>query len=155
MTMTKDEIRAEIERLEAMLNEPDWAAYEAAKRASYDTPPQYYDNYQVQGLIAAWPHMPETVALQAENEKLLAKLEMALRKLPSDALSELHGEIVGQYLPGVWYDWHEGECPVDGGLKVEVRFVNGETNCECTASAWSWGGVGGPYCITAFRILPD
>lgn len=55
---------------------------------------------------------------------------------------------------GEWVAWMGGECPVDSGAALEVRFRDGEVVCgaECR---WSWqhNGVGSD--IIAYRIIPE
>lgn len=37
-----------------------------------------------------------------------------------------------------WIEWKGGKCPVDGSVKVDVRFRNGEVDEGLSADGWVW-----------------
>lgn len=51
-----------------------------------------------------------------------------------------------------WIEWHGGECPVDGCVKVEYRLRDGDTSNE-PASCLAWEHEGECYDIIAYRII--
>lgn len=162
--MTKDEIRAEIERLETMLNEPDFEAYRNAADAMLqeehdpidicETPMGLLDRAVIYGLIAAWPHMPETKALQEENEALKAAIA---RDYAGHSF-----KVEATYQPNVWYDWHGGECPVKPNTKVIVKFGDDSEEfgphpakdwSDGSDCWWKWEDANRDNQITSFKII--
>ena len=75
---------------------------------------------------------------------------------------------VGEYLPGYvmlsikplaqqpadddWIEWAGGDCPVDSGVTLDVRFRDGEVvyGAECR---WSWQHNGVESDIIAYRVV--
>ncbi|WP_313382833.1 hypothetical protein [Pantoea sp.] len=53
-----------------------------------------------------------------------------------------------------WIEWHGGECPVDGCVKVEYRLRDGETSNE-PASCLAWEHEGECYDIIAYRVIEN
>lgn len=156
--MTKDEIRAEIERLQAeyeRLESEDRAKYKAADDAftkAGSTAP--IGQRLTAGLIAAWPFMPET--RQLKDELAALKGAMAMKGFTYD-VEHSTLELRKEYEPGVWYDWHGGECPIKNpSTDIKVRFRDGEEEiCKANYYKSIWFHAGSPCDITAFRILPN
>ena len=177
MTMTKYEIRAEIERLEKMLEEPNYETYRNAADAFIlderdpqtpcETPMCEEDEAVICGLIAAWPHMPETRRLKDELAALKGETHDDRIKATLSVMEEMWAsKYKPTYLPGIWYDWHGGECPVDDDTIVEVKMgktkipenIHGPYQAHVWmprgSDNWWGGGYSGEYLITAFRIVP-
>ena len=55
-----------------------------------------------------------------------------------------------------WIKWEGGECPVDGGVVVNIRMRDGETGSG-DGPDWWWGrtGDGDPGEIIAYRIVSE
>jgi hypothetical protein len=131
---TADELRAELERRE---KEPDWVSYVEAENAYFD---EWYKDAQgtsqrdrIVGLIAAWPLMPETVALKAELARYKADLEVA---------------------PNPWIPHDGGPCPVaDKKRQIQVKFRDGDTEyCEAGYYKSIWHHDDAGYDIIAYRL---
>lgn len=88
-----------------------------------------------------------------------------------------HVADVGDYLPGYvllsmtppqpkkdayrqiendgWIEWHGGECPVDMGLMVEVRFRDGRINGVIPAYRCGWLNLCAGDDIIAYRVIEN
>ena len=156
--MTKDEIRAEIERLENEYREIEALEADTYRPAlnvffeAYREAHMSDDEDYRQGLIAAWPHMPETVALKAELAAL--KGAMAMKGFAYDAEHSTL-KLREEYLPNVWHDWHGGKCPVDGHMQTEMIMRAERPLGPCSAGEVRWSHMDNPGDIIRFRILPD
>jgi len=54
-----------------------------------------------------------------------------------------------------WIEWKGGDCPVEEGTPVEVRFQNGKpSNGSCAAEEWDWShGDASGFDIIAYRVV--
>lgn len=75
------------------------------------------------------------------EEKYMQALEVALPVLEQQ-----------EKLAEGWIEWHGGECPVDGRVKVEYRLRDGVTSNE-PASCLAWEHDGECYDIIAYRVV--
>lgn len=84
---------------------------------------------------------------RAEKRDLLRQLDEARGQL----LPEQAGCRKEDTEDDGWITWEGGRCPVGNGVRVEVRFRDGNYNYEEVAGRWDWGcdGTGGD--IVAYR----
>lgn len=70
-----------------------------------------------------------TIHRQSPQEKAIEDAQKAI-----EALNALGGNYE---LAKKWIDWHGGECPVDGNVKVEVELRSGHIETR-KAKKWAW-----------------
>lgn len=55
-----------------------------------------------------------------------------------------------------WIEWGGGECPVNPGKRVHVKFRNGEIDDDGTSpSRMRWSHIGKNYDIIAYRVIEN
>ena len=52
-----------------------------------------------------------------------------------------------------WIEWHGGECPVDAGTSVDLKFADGEVVENDIASRQRWDSNDRYYKIIAYRVV--
>lgn len=51
-----------------------------------------------------------------------------------------------------WIEWNGGDCPVAGGVKVDIQFRDGEVHAWENPKHWLWTNDQGDGTIIAYRI---
>ena len=95
---------------------------------------------------------PDCVCWHDEGAGPLASGDPAIRtwrEKPQPSVSIL----TPKQIAAGWVEWHGGDCPVFGGSKPTVMFLDGETRSNSIASEWLWKKIDSVACIVAY--LPD
>lgn len=98
------------------------------------------------------------LSVDAAGAKLLAEAALASYRAARDAATAdgilAAGRMTAEATPDPdgWVPWAGGECPVEPGKMVDVRFRFGGETCEVPAIDWNWSLGQGDHVIVAYRL---